>query len=42
MISAAGVNLKAPSFVTAAKGCVGVTHGAITMADVAEAVNGTH
>jgi hypothetical protein len=42
MISAAGVDLKAPSFLTAAKACVGVTHGAITLADVAQAVNGPH
>jgi len=42
MISAAGVDLKGPSFLTAARACVGVTHGAITMADVARAVNGPH
>jgi hypothetical protein len=42
MISAAGVDLKAPSFLTAAKACVGVTHGAISLADVARAVNGPH
>jgi hypothetical protein len=42
MISASGVDLNAPSFLTAAKACVGVTHGAITMADIAEAVNGPH
>jgi hypothetical protein len=42
MISAAGVDLKAPSFLTAARACVGVTHGAITMANVAQAVNGPH
>jgi hypothetical protein len=38
MISAAGVDLRAPSFMTAARACVGVTHGAITMAEVAQAV----
>jgi hypothetical protein len=42
MISAAGVDLKAPSFFTAAKACVGVTHGAITLAQVAQAANGPH
>jgi hypothetical protein len=42
MISAAGVDLKAPSFLTAARACIGVTHGAITLADVARAVNGSH
>lgn len=42
MISAAGVDLKAPSFFTAAKACVGVTHGAITLPDVARAVDGPH
>jgi hypothetical protein len=42
MISAAGVDLKAPSFFTAAKACVGVTHGAITLPDVARAVRGPH
>ena len=42
MISAAGVDLHAPSFMTAAKACVGVTHGDITLAQVAQAVNGPH
>jgi hypothetical protein len=42
MISAAGVDLKAPSFLTAAKACVGVTHGQITPAMVAQAINGPH
>ena len=40
MMSAAGVDLKAPSFLRAAKACVGVTDGAITLAEVAHAVNG--
>jgi hypothetical protein len=39
MIDASGVDLKAPSFMTAADACVGVTHGAITRADVARLVN---
>jgi hypothetical protein len=42
MITAAGVDLKAPSFETAARACLGVTHGQISMADVAQAVNGPH
>jgi hypothetical protein len=42
MISAAGVDLKAPSFLTAAKACVGVTHGQITLGLVAQAINGPH
>jgi hypothetical protein len=39
MVSAAGVDVRAPGFFTAARTCVGVTHGAITMAQVAAAVN---
>jgi hypothetical protein len=39
MLASAGVNLKAPGFLHAALGCVGVTHGAITAAQVAQAVN---
>ncbi len=42
MIDASGVDLKAPSFMTAADACVGVTHGAITRANVARLVNGPH
>jgi hypothetical protein len=42
MIDASGVDLKAPSFVTAADACVGVTHGAITRAGVARFVSGAH
>jgi hypothetical protein len=38
MIGASGVDLKAPSFMTAADACVGVTHGAITRAAVARLV----
>jgi hypothetical protein len=40
-IHAAGVDLQAPSFLTAAKACVGVTHGAITLAQVEQAVHHT-
>ncbi len=39
MISAAGVDLRAPSFLTAARACVGVTHGVISMAAVEQAIN---
>ncbi len=39
MVHAAGVDVQAPSFLTAAKACVGVTHGAITMAQVEQAVH---
>ncbi|HWE14779.1 MAG TPA: hypothetical protein VG365_14750 [Solirubrobacteraceae bacterium] len=42
MINAASVDLHAPGFLTAAKACVGVTHGAITGADVERAINGPH
>jgi len=42
MISAAGVDLKAPSFLTAGRACVGVTHGQITLGLVARAINGPH
>ncbi len=42
MIDASGVDLKAPSFLTAADACVGVTHGAITRANVGRLVNGPH
>lgn len=38
MLTSAGVDLKAPAFLHAAVGCVGVTHGAITAAQVAQAV----
>ncbi len=39
MIHAAGVDLQAPSLLTAAKACVGVTHGAITLAQVEQAIH---
>ena len=42
MINAAGVDLKAPSFFTAARSCVGVTHGQITIGLLAKAINGPH
>jgi hypothetical protein len=38
MIRAAGIDLRAPSFLAAAKACVGATHGLITLADVQEAI----
>jgi hypothetical protein len=42
MIRAAGVDLHSRGVFDAAKACVGVTHGAITMADVAAATSGSH
>lgn len=42
MINAAGVDVKAPSLLTAARACVGVTHGQITLAAVEQAINGPH
>jgi hypothetical protein len=41
-VHAAGVDLRAPVVLTAARACVGVTHGAITMAQVEQAINGPH
>jgi hypothetical protein len=42
MISAAGVDIHTRGFFNAAKACVGVTHGAITMAQVATAISSHH
>jgi hypothetical protein len=42
MINAAGVDIHARSFFDTAKACVGVTHGAITVAQVETAINGHH
>jgi hypothetical protein len=42
MITAAGIDLHAPNVLPAARACVGVTHGTITMADVARAINNPH
>ena len=41
MLQQAGVDLHAPDVLPAARACIGVTHGAITWADVERAVNGT-
>lgn len=41
MITNAGVDLHAPQTLTAAKACIGASHGAITPADVERAVNGS-
>jgi hypothetical protein len=41
MVDAAGVDLHSPALLSAAKACIGVTHGAITGADVERAVNRT-
>jgi hypothetical protein len=40
MVTGAGVDLHAPATLTAAKACIGASHGAITGADVERAVNG--
>jgi hypothetical protein len=42
MITAAGVNIHAPGFFSVARGCLSVTHGAITQAQLAAAINGRH
>lgn len=42
MVTAAGVDIHTPAFRAAANGCVGVTHGQITGADVERAINGPH
>jgi hypothetical protein len=41
-VQAAGVDLHAPVVLTAARACVGVTHGQITMAQVEQAINNPH
>ena len=41
MITAAGVDLHAPATLTAAKACIGVSHGAVTGADVERAITST-
>jgi hypothetical protein len=40
MIHAAGVDLHAPDVLPTARACIGVTHGLITLNDVARAING--
>jgi len=40
MLSAAGIDVRGPAFFTAAKQCVLVTHGQITLAQVAAAARG--
>jgi hypothetical protein len=42
MVTRAGINLHQPAVLHAADGCVSVTHGLITQADVARAVNGSN
>jgi hypothetical protein len=42
MISAAGIDIHTPRVLNAGKACVGVTHGAITVAQVEALVNGRH
>jgi hypothetical protein len=41
MITSAGVDLHAPQTLTAAKACIGASHGAVTPAAVEQAVNGS-
>jgi hypothetical protein len=41
MIQAVGVDLHAPAFLAAARSCIGVTHGQISMAQVQELVHHT-
>lgn len=41
-VTAAGVDIHAPALLTAARACVGVTHGQITGADVERAINESH
>jgi hypothetical protein len=41
-VIAAGVDIHSRQFLDAATGCVGVTHGAITAAQIRAGVNGTH
>jgi len=40
MLTAAGVDVRAPAFLTAARRCLSVTHGQITLAQVAAAARG--
>lgn len=42
MLATAGVNLRTPVFLDAARACIGVTHGAITPADIRAAISGPH
>jgi hypothetical protein len=42
MVASAGINLHQPAFLQAADACVGVTHGVLTRADVARAVNSSN
>ena len=41
MVNAAGVDLHAPTVLTAAKACIGTTDGAVTAADFQRALTGT-
>jgi hypothetical protein len=42
MVGAAGVDVHSPGFFAAARSCVGVTNGAITVAEVAALTHGSH
>jgi hypothetical protein len=41
-VIAAGVDIHSRTFLDAARACVGVTHGAITMAQIQAGINGAH
>jgi hypothetical protein len=41
MVTQAGINIHQPAVLDAADACVGVTHGFLTRADIARAVNGS-
>ena len=41
-VAAAGINIHTPALLTAGKACTSVTHGQITPAQVAQAINGPH
>ena len=42
MVTEAGINLHQPAVLRAADACVGLTHGFLTRADIARAVNGSN
>ena len=42
MVTAAGIDIRTRKFLDAAKACVGVTNGAVTLAQIQAAVNGGH
>jgi hypothetical protein len=42
MVTQAGIDIHQPAAIRAADACVGVTHGFLTKADIARAVNGSN